>query len=262
MDYKKILCKVILIAVSVSLGIFGTITYQRFTGPKQTVTISGSSEIDAPVDQATIGIQVRNTAATSPLAIEANQKDVESLKNVLLKLGIPESRITQSSYLPPIIRNVQEEDPAIESEIYMYKTRPIIVPDNNLTSTTNLTVILDNLEKIEKVYEAINGNPNTKITSTDYSLKNQKTWETKAKEEALNDARSQVESIAKINRLKVGKLVSITDDSAPQPFMGQDLMFKGAAEPSANETIETSQVNYSEQSVKIYASYTAVYELY
>lgn len=261
MDYKKIFFKTILIVFCISLGVFGTLTYQRFTGPKQTVTISGSGEIEAPVNQATINILVRNTAATYALALEANQKDVASLKNSLIELGIPESRITQSSFQPPYYRYGQDEQ-AVESQS-MEMMRPIIVPDNKYTVTANLTVILDSIKNIENVYQIINDNPNTQINNTDYSLTNQKEWETKAKEEALKDARSQAESIAKINKLRVGRLVSITDDNVPQLYAeDQDLMYKESASISNEATARIEQVNYSEQTVKIYASYTAVYELY
>lgn len=260
MDYIKIFKTFFFIVVFVLLGVFGTLTYQRFIGPKQTVTVTGSGEIDAPVNQATITVVVENTASSNALALVANQKDVATLKNALMNLGIPESRITQSSFQPPIFRYMPENG-AVEGSDPKEMMRPDVILDDALTITTNLTIILDSLKRIDDVYKTINNNPNTQITNTNYSLANQKDWETKAKEIALKDARNQAESIAKINRLKVGKLVSITDYGSPQQLMDQSVMFKGT-EPSIGSEIQINQVNYSEQTVKIYASYTAVYELY
>lgn len=48
------------------------------------------------------------------------------------------------------------------------------------TVSTNVEVNLDSLKNIEKVFRVIDENPNTKITNTHYSLRNQKSWEKKS----------------------------------------------------------------------------------
>ncbi|VVA44219.1 conserved hypothetical protein [Candidatus Roizmanbacteria bacterium] len=229
-DFKKIFSVLLILIIGAGIGIGTVKTIESFKAPKQTVSVVGTGEVDATTDQATISVQV------------TNKKDAQTLKNSLIKFGIPESRITQSSYggTAPI-------------EIMIY-------PRPNPTTNINFTVVLDSLKDIKKVFAAINANPNTQITNTYYSLNNKKIWESKAKEEALKDARSQVESIAKINRLRVGKLLTVVDGNNPRPYpMG----LKGM-EGATQDVVQTADnsTTYSEQTVKITSSYTATYELY
>jgi uncharacterized protein YggE len=143
------------------------------------------------------------------------------------------------------------------------------------TAITNLTIALDSVKNVDKVISAISANPNTQIQNTYYSLGHRKEWEKKAKEEALKDAREQIEQIAKTNKLKVGKLVSLKDMDQVgiypvimekrmiEPDYANDL---GVESPQQEEPTRTGAVEenmfYGEQTVKITASYQAVYELY
>lgn len=269
-DFKKVFFVLVLLLIGAGIGIAGTKLIQRYQAPKQTVSIIGSGEIDAMTDQATIIIQIKTNSMPYEKAQEENKKDVEKLKSELTKLGIPESRITTSSYSQPIFRTSPSVDIMIAPEGKMMPDyRP---PDTTPSVTTNLTLVLDPIKDVEKVFEVISKNSNAQVTNTYYSLKNRKTWESKAKEDALKDARSQVESIAKINRLRVGKLLSIEDANNPRPYpMDIKVMngqFTGVEDQSVsvqNESAPQEEVNniyYSEQTVKITSSYTATYELY
>ena len=256
---------VILITICFGLGILTSYVYQRMTGPKQTVSVSGQGEIDAPVDQATIGVQIKNTSDSYSASLEENRKNVKDLKVALKKLGINESRITQSSYSPPY--RLLPEEPGFDNSDMSVRKAPN--QNGGTTVSTNVEVNLDSLKNIEKVFRVIDENPNTKITNTHYSLRNQKSWEKKAREEALKDVREQVESIAKINKLKVGKLVAITDGSTYQEPLGDkvELLRQGNSINPGESGVEAEVESGSEaltnnpQTVKIYASYTATYEL-
>ncbi|MFA6081429.1 MAG: SIMPL domain-containing protein [Patescibacteria group bacterium] len=265
MDFKKILSVLALLILGAVIGITGFKLVENFKAPKQTVSVVGIGEVDAVTDQATITIELKNVSTTYEKAQEENKKDVDKLKSDLVKLGIPESRITISSYSPPVFRNLQPE-----ADLKM-----MIRPPTNTspTVTTDLTLILDPIKNIEKVYDVVSKNVNSQIINSYYSLKNQKVWESRAKEEALKDTRSQIESIAKINHLKVGKLLSLDDTNNPRPFPlpmettsgeASTMMKDAQLDSGSQEAVQKQNDNvyYSEQSVKINASYTAVYELY
>ena len=269
-DFKKIFSILALLVIGVGIGIAGTKLVQRYQAPKQTVSVVGAGEIDAATDQATISVQVKTTSTTYEKAQEENKKDVDKLKSDLTKLGIPESRITSSSYSPPIFRN---ESSSVDLMIAPEgKTMPSYRPNTTPTVTTTITLILDPIKNIEKVFDTISKNANAQITNTYYSLKNKKTWESKAKEEALKDARNQIESAAKINHLHVGKLLTLEDASIPKPYPVAMMKVSNGQSPTAEDqssfaVSETAQARdenmyYSEQTVKITSSYTATYELY
>ena len=260
-DFKKILSVLTLLAVGVTIGVVGVKLLQRYQAPKQTVSVIGAGEIDAATDQATISIQIKSTSTTYEKAQEENKKDVDKLKSELTKLGIPESRITISSYSSPVIGNMSPQVDSTESRAEMM---PVYRPDTVIpTVTTNLTLTLDPIKNIEKVYDVVSKNTNAQITNSYYSLKNRKIWESKAKEEALKDARSQIESVAKINKLRVGKLLTLEDNNNPRPY--PITMKANSKSPINDQAVSSAQeknVYYSEQSVKITSSYTATYEVY
>lgn len=266
LDFKKIIKVLLFVILGIVIGVAGVKITDRLIAP-QTASVIGFGEVDATTDQATISIEVKNTSTTQKKAQEENKKDSKQLKDALIKLGIPESRITQSSFTPPFIYGTEESPAQFDQGM---RRMPPIDPNNNLTATTNFTVVLDSLKNIQNVYSVITANPNTRITDTYYSLNNRKNWESKAKEIALKDARSQIESIAKINHLRVGKLISLTDTYSSQPFFeqtfkGEEMLNAEGAQPdqvTAEKQAQPENVYYSEQTIKITASYDASYELY
>ena len=268
-DFKKIFSVLMILIIGATIGIVGVKLVDRYQAPKQTVSVIGTGEIDAETDQATINIQIKTTSTTYEKAQEENKKNVNSLKLELTKLGIPESRIATSSYSSPIIRNMPSVD---YPEGSGGKMMPSFRPDTTPTIITNLTLTLDPIKNIEKIYDVVSKSVNAQIENTYYSLKNRKIWESKAKEEALKDIRSQIESIAKINHLKVGKLLTLEDTNNPRPYPIPMKALNGRtadidyaqSDSSAQEITQekSDNVYYSEQSVKITSSYTATYELY
>ncbi len=263
-DFKRVLSVTAILVVGALLGVVGVLTYQRLKAPKQIITVTGSAEVDAQTDQVNISIQVKNTGTTQEAAQTANKKDVDTLKKTLADFGIPESRITQSTYSQVGYR---EMDTMMAPPDF----RPYPTTATTPTAVTNLSIVLDSIENIDTVIAAISANPNTQITSTYYSLNNQKEWESKAKEEALKDARRQIEQIAKTNKLKVGKLTYLRDLNEgggiyPMPVYEKNLMETQDSSSSSDEPTETGVAEenmfYGEQTVKITASYQARYELY
>jgi len=190
------------------------------------------------------------------------------MKSDLKKLGIPESRITISSYSQPVFNGAEPMDNLVGS---VDSKMQIIRPTNSSpTVTTDLNLTIDPIKNIDKIFDLVSKNSNAQVTNTYYSLKDRKSWESKAKVEALKDIRSQVESIAKINHLKVGKLLNLDDGNTPRVYPMDLKVMRGTSDgadsqsyPVTSEaTVPNSNNYYSEQSVKITSSYTATYELY
>lgn len=235
----------------IAIGIGATLGVQYFKGPKQTVNITGQGVIEAPADQATISVTVTNSSWSQDQAEKDNSKDVSILRDKLLALGIPESRITLSTG-PQIV-------PMIEGQTIPAPPIPIkspIVGGSNNASTT-MSIILDTISGIDKVYAAIGNSPNAKLTNTNYSLKSTAAYEEQARQKALEDVRKQVESIAKINHLHVGRLVTLNSFN-PGPMVGKAERMMGAAGSGGTGNNPT----YSEKTIEISASYNAQYELW
>jgi uncharacterized protein len=257
-NVKKVLYLIVLLAVGAFVGISCYKTIENNKAPKQTVTVTGNGEVEAVTDQANITVQVKTVSSSYEKAQTENKKGVDILKADLIKLGIPNSRITISSYSQPVTSEIQP----VELKIQAY--RPV---NSSPSVTTDLNLTIDPIKNIDKIFSLVSKNTDAQIVSTYYSLKDQKKWESEAKEKALKDIRSQIEMVAKINRLKVGKLITLEDGNNPRPYP----MALKAMDSSASPTNETGQTafsagggsnSYSEQTVKITSTYTATYELY
>lgn len=255
--FKKVLYCIVVLVIGIIAGITGTLLAQKFTGPKQTVNITGQGVVEAPADQATISLTVQNSSWSQDQAEKDNKQEVQDLKDRLISLGIPQSRITESSYstmpIPMMIPGQPVPPTAINENIFPV---PPISGNKNPTAVTSLSITLDALAGIDKLFAVINTSPHAKITSTNYSLTTSATYEAKAREKAIQDARSQVEAIAKINNLHVGKLVSLTNIGSLVPMYKQAMM-GGAAQADSN-----TSVSYGEKTLTITASFNATYELY
>lgn len=260
-----------LFIVGILVGVGTTLSIQYFKGPKQIVNVTGQGVVEASADQASINIEIQSSSWSQDQAVKDNKQEVQDLKDKLIGLGIPESRISQSSYsTPPLPMTVQPDQ--INSPLPMMapgqtipptedmnrNTVPVIIPPvstKNPTVSTALSITLDSIAGIDKIFAVINSSPDAKITSTNYSLKNSSIYETQAREKALQDARNQVESIARINNLHVGKLLFINNNSGPIP-MYKEGSVSTSAQPSLN-----SGVTYGEKTIEITASFNAQYEL-
>lgn len=251
---KNLLYTAGLFILGIIIGVGGTLLVQHIRGPKQTVTVTGQGVVEAPADQADINVTIQTTSWSQDQAQKDNKEEVQDLRDKLISLGIPESRIIQSSYnaipLPMMV-----PDQAVPPGI-INGNMPLPLPggSKDLNVSTSLSITLDNLQGIDRIFTAINASPDAKITNSYYSLKSTAPYEAQAREKALQDTRNQVESIARINNLHVGKLLWINNISNPIP------MYKDAA-GGVGRTSVTNSVSYGEKTINVTASFNAQYEL-
>ncbi len=255
---KRPLFFIAIAITGILIGIGGTLLFQKIWGPKQTVNITGHGVVEASSDQAFITFSVTNRSWSQDQAQKDNKLEVQKIKSQLLALGIPDSRISVSSdtiVSPPVLP--PEPFPLRDNQKpeLQYQPSGTGVVDA-LTASTSLTVTLDPINRIESVLAVINGNSNTKLVSTSYTLKNSAPFEAQARQKALTDARKQVEAIASINKLHVGKLTNITNISNPMPIYKEGMM------APSGQSASSSFVSYGEKTINISASYNVSYELY
>lgn len=238
------------------LGVGGTLLVQYIAGPKQNVNVTGQGIVEAQADQATITVNVSTSSWSQEQAEKDNKQEVQGLKDSLLKLGVPESRITISNneFFP-----MMQDQPMPVSNTAEQGMMGVKMPINNqdtFYANTSLTLILDSLKGIDSILASIKDSPHAKVTSTNYSLKSTAPYQSQAREKALQDARNQAEAIAKINKLHVGKLLYVSDNGYSLP-VNSDMGMK-AGGPSAGP----NGVVYGEKTIEVTASFSTQYELY
>lgn len=255
-NFKEVRRFLILIIIGVVVGIVSTLFVQYLRGPKQTVNIIGEGNMEVAADQVTLTATVTNSSWSQSQAETDNKKDVQELKDKLISLGIPESRITTSSnsFMPfsdaiPPVPQIYPPLPALSGNGLKI--------NSNQSITTNLNITLDAIKGIDKVFAAINDVSTAKISGTNYSLKNPSPYQSQVREKALEDARKQVESIANINNLHVGKLLSINNGYNPVSLIKGNMQLESGSARSSN-----TNVTYGEKTIPLTATYNVSYELY
>lgn len=249
-SFRKLLPFLVLVVIGVAIGIGGTLFTQYLRGPKQTVNIVGEGNMEVTADQVTLTATVTNSSWSQSQAEIDNKKDVQEVKDKLITLGIPESRITTSSnWMMPFSDSMPVPVPEMIQKI------PLL--SGNQSVTANLNITLDTIKSIDKVFAAINEVSTAKINGTNYSLKNPSSYQSQVRQKALEDARKQVESIAIINHLHVGKLLSISNGYNPVPMMKGAAQFESGSTPLSN-----TNVTYGEKTIPLSATYNVSYELY
>ncbi len=253
--FRKLLPFLVLVVIGIVVGIGGTLFIQYLRGPKQTVNIVGEGNMEVTADQVTLTATITNSSWSQSQAATDNKKDIQELKDKLIALGIPESRITTSSNsimpfsdIMPVPQIIQPMPPLSGNAPKNIGNQPV---------TTNLNITLDTIKGIDKLFAAINEVSTAKINGTNYSLKNPSSYQSQVRQKALEDARKQVESIAKINHLHVDKLLSISNGYNPVPIMKGATQFESGSAPSSN-----TNVTYGEKTIPLSVTYNVSYELY
>lgn len=254
-NFRKLLPFLALVVIGIVVGIGGTLFTQYLRGPKQTVNIMGEGNMEVNADQVSLTATITNTSWSQSQAEVDNKKDAQELKDKLIALGIPESRITISSDWRMGFSDMMPV-PQIYPPLPPLSGNGLKI-NNNQSATSNLNITLDTIKEIDKVFTAINEVPTAKINGTNYSLKNPSSYQSQVRQKALEDARKQVEVIANINHLHVGKLLSINNGYNPVPMM------KGVAQmESGSASSSNTNVTYGEKTILLTATYNVSYELY
>lgn len=208
---------------------------------ERTIQVTGTGKVSAPPDMATFETAVVTEAPTAAAALEANSASVQRVMAVLKNLEIADKDI-QTSRLdinPRYVSTQQNPEPVISGYI----------------ATNQLTVRIRNLPQLGRVLDAVVQNGSNQISSIRFAIDNSAGLMNDARGKALADAKSRAELYAHGASGKVGKVLSIREESTPDyrprpEFAQMRMMAADAAVPVA-----TGEMNVE---VSIHVTYELV----
>lgn len=181
--------------------IFRSNTNQGAYGMANSIVVNGEGKISVAPDTLIINVSVSELADTTEQAQLQNNKKVGELKAILSKMNVPEKDIKTTSV------NVYEEfdrsdtsgkkSLGFRSQHYLN----ILLSGDNFWELWGQ--IMDNIAKIWGVI----------INGTQFELKDKNAALAIAREDALEDAKTKAEQLAKASGRKLGKVIIITDNS-------------------------------------------------
>jgi uncharacterized protein len=190
------------------------------------ITASGAGSVSLPPDQATVTAAVETNASSADAALGQNNTIYERVVVALSKLGIARSDITLSYY------NVNYNAPPKTgapsgSERYGYNV------------SRNFAVVVRNIGKTGSVSDACLAAGATSINGVSFGLSNTSTARGQATSQAVAQARSNAEQLARAASLRIVGIKSIELGGAPGP----EPMFRATAAAAPATQFDQSNVN-------------------
>lgn len=211
---------------------------------QRTITVSGTGTASASPDMATIRSGVTTTAATAKEALAANNVAMEGIMKVLISRNINVKDIQTSDFgvYPEYDRPAPgQRGNARTNEIIGYRV------------TNTVSVKVRNLPRLGEILDALVQAGSNQINGIMFGISDPKAIMDDARRDAVDDARGRAELYAMATGVKVGKVLSISEQSIrpPQPMFGARIAM---AEMASSVPVATGEQEVS-------ASVNVMYEL-
>lgn len=204
----------------------------------RTITVSGQGNAATPPDMATIRSGVTTIAKTAKEALDANSAAMEQIIKTLKARNIENKDIQTSGFsVNPEYRRQQpgQRGGQRTNEIVGYRV------------SNNVGVKVRKLPRLGEILDALVQAGSNQISGVSFSIANPDAITNKARRNAIDDARARAELYAEATGVRVGKVVSISEQSirAPQPrFERMAMMRSDAGVPiAAGEQQVSASIN-------------------
>ncbi len=167
-----------------------------------TITISGEGKIVAIPDIATISLGIQTEKKTVADAQKENTDKMNSLIKELKGLDIEAKDIQTANY-------------SIYPR-YDWTTNKQVLIGYNVSQTAEVKI--RDLEKVGTVIEAAGRLGANQIGGLNFTIDEPEKLRQQAREKALENAKEKADALAKIAGVKLGRLVSFTEDNSNQPY--------------------------------------------
>ncbi len=184
----------------------------------RTISVTGEGKVSAPPDMATIYTGVVTQSAEAAAALEANNKAVEKIMEVLKEHDVASKDVQTSQFnvSPEYKRGPRNQQ---RPEIAGYRV------------TNQLRVRVRNLPDLGQVLDALVNAGSNQISGISFSIDDLTGVMNQARNRAVADARSRAELYAHAAGAKVGKVISISEQplQIPRPqIMGRAMAVEAA----------------------------------
>ncbi|MBO4857616.1 MAG: SIMPL domain-containing protein [Treponema sp.] len=203
----------------------------------RTISVSGSGSVKLPADTAKLTFSVVTKEATALASVQNNAKKMNKVYDALKKIGISEDNISTSNY-------------SLYQETFWKDGKDI--PGQYVTSN-NIIVVLDDVEKSGLVIDtAIEAGVN-QMNGISFFVKDSKEALDQARKLAFQQAKEKAELYATEAGCKVGKVMSIMENSGSYPVVRE------MADAKMMTTSNSTMISAGQDSIT--ATVSVVFEL-
>jgi uncharacterized protein YggE len=243
------------IALALSLAVISSTAYAADMIPVRTISVSGQAERKVVPDEAHITVNLNSQAMKLTDAKASHDVKITKLMGIVKDAGIDEKKVkTQSSNIQPIYD--YQNDPKTGQGVRVFKGyRAQTSVDITIGDTSKLAGLMDKITAagFEKGANQEWGD----LLSSYYTLSNPDQIRDELLAQAITNARSKAENMAKAAGAKIGRVYQINEGSVPSysprpmPMLAMDKSAGAEAAPIAPPAGE-QEVN---------STVTVIYEL-
>jgi len=188
--------------------------------PMRTISITGTGEVRAVPDEASISIGNVQQAPTAAEAVKANNGAMSEVFSALKSEGIEEKDIQTSNFsVNP--RYVYPKDNSGPPTVDGYEV------------SNQVTVRIRDLKKLGTVLDKVVASGSNQINGISFTLANPDEAENEARKRAVADARAKAELYAQAGGFKLGPIFSLVEAGRsypPRPMRQEAFAVKAAAD--------------------------------
>lgn len=211
----------------------GVATADDFT---RTITVQGEGTAAARPDMATIQTGVTTTAETAKAALDANNKAMQQVMQEIKAKNIDDKDIQTSGFhVHPEYRREPRESSSNQIEAYRV--------------SNTLTIKVRNLARLGEILDALVQAGSNQLSGVSFSIADSRAVMNDARKKAVDDARGRAELYASAMNVKVGKVLSVSEQTiqSPQPYQARMMAESAGSVPIATgeqEVTATINVQY------------------
>jgi len=214
---------------------------------KRTITVYGTAKQNNKNTLASFSLQVEGKNADKTKAANDAAQKMTTILNWLKTNGIAEKDLKTSR-----VSEHQEQIPYQEGNREIYLTRP-----GDWIVASSLEITIRDTNKVESVQTYLVNSDAKNVTGPNFRQDDTKSADHDLLTLAVTDARTKAEKIAKAQKVRIGKILSITEGFSYTPYQGYDLVNTAASMMSMEKTTMPAQEGSSLES----ATATVVFEI-
>ncbi|MBI2822231.1 MAG: SIMPL domain-containing protein [Acidobacteria bacterium] len=213
--------------LTVLVGLFGAALAQE---PSRIalIYVTGHAEVTAPPDIAVVSLGVTTQAVTVAEAREQNAARMQAVIEAVKKLGVPPQEITTSRF---------SVTPQYD---YREKRNPPRITGYNVSN--QIAVRLEAIDKISDVLDGALAAGANDISNLNFTLKDPRKLRVAAYDEAVGDARSKAETLARAAGVQLGEIYLIRESGGVPLPVRRAMAMEAMAVAKTETPVESGEI--------------------
>lgn len=208
--------------------LFTTLTKAQEIKPIPMINVSGEGKVKVTPDQAAISISVETKGAKATDVKKENDTKIDAVLKYIKKM------------------NIAKEDFQTQ-RVNLYPNYDYEKKKSNYMATQTVIVLLKDLNKYDTLMDGLVDLGINRIDNVEFKSSKMESLQTEARKLAIQNAKAKAEDFVSVLNQKVGKAMTISDNSQadfpPRPMYGMKAMaMAGDGGNAPKETLATGEI--------------------